>query len=236
MNTEKNTKSTSDKNDSRRMSDDNKNRISGSGKNSRMSASSGNDVKGISNSGKSGYTKDGSNGRSTNKPEMKSTQCEYHKFFVDALKDIYWAEQNLIKGLRKMSKAATSPKLAAAFDKHIAESDKQTAVIEQVFELLGEKPATKRCAAMAGLLEEADSAIADTEKNSFVRDAALIMASQKAEHYEIATYGTLAALAEYLPEKRVAKLLGRILVGEKKTDGSLTKLAEEFINEYAAVE
>lgn len=236
MNTEKNTKSTSDKNDSRRMSDDNKNRISGSGKNSRMSASSGKDVKGISNSGKSGYAKDGNNGRSTNKPEMKSTQCEYHKFFVDALKDIYWAEQNLIKGLRKMSKAATSPKLAAAFDKHIAESDKQTAVIEQVFELLGEKPATKRCAAMAGLLEEADSAIADTEKNSFVRDAALIMASQKAEHYEIATYGTLAALAEYLPEKRVAKLLGKILVGEKKTDGSLTKLAEEFINEYAAVE
>ena len=273
MNTNKNAKSTNDKNDNRtRMSNDDKGRSSSSSKITRMSANSDNDdEKTTRNSSKSNSAKDtdsksqsstsarsarmsaNSNSndkkgaqnstysgndtdRSDNKTYAKSAQSEFHKFFVDAVKDIYWAEQHLTKGLRKMSKAATSPKLAAAFDKHIAESDKQMAVIEQVFELLGEKPATKRCAAMAGLLEEAESAISDTEKNSFVRDAALIMASQKAEHYEIATYGTLAALAEYLSEKKVAKLLSKILVGEKKTDGSLTKLAEDFINECAAVE
>ena len=226
MNTEnKKTKNTSDKNGSPRMSST-KSQTTGSTKSTRISASS--------TKGETKAVRDNTNRSS--KPYTQSAQTEYHKLFVDAVKDIYWAEQQLTKGLRKMSKAATSPKLAAAFDKHIAESGKQIAVIEQVFELLGEKPATKRCAAMAGLLEEAESAISDTEKNSFVRDAALIMASQKAEHYEIATYGTLAALAEYLPEKRVASLLNKILAGEKKTDVSLTKLAEDCINEYAAAE
>ena len=89
---------------------------------------------------------------------------------------------------------------------------------------------------MAGLLEEAEEMIQDTERNSFVRDAGLILAAQKSEHYEIATYGTLKALAAYLPEKKVAKMLAKILEGEKKTDATLTCLAEDFINECAAVE
>lgn len=165
-----------------------------------------------------------------------TTQEEFHDFFVEQMKDIYWAEQHLIKGLQKMAKAATSPELRKAFEKHYTESQEQIVEVEHVFELLGEKPAAKRCAAMAGLLEEAEEMIADTERNSFVRDAGLILAAQKSEHYEIATYGTLKALAAYLPDKKIGKLLTKILADEKKTDEALTRLAEEFINECAAVE
>ena len=163
-------------------------------------------------------------------------QTEFHCFFVDQLKDIYWAEKHLKKGLKKMSKAAPSPKLRDAFEKHYNEGDKQIAELETIFGLMGEKPETKRCEAMAGLLEEADGMISDTQKNSFVRDAGLILAAQKVEHYEIATYGTLRALAAYLPEKKIRKMLETILAGEKKTDELLTRIAEEFVNECAAVE
>jgi len=165
-----------------------------------------------------------------------NTQPEFHRFFVDQLKDIYWAEKHLKKGLRKMSKAATSPKLTAAFEKHYNEGDKQIAELETIFGLMGEKPEAKRCEAMAGLLEEADGMISDTARNSFVRDAGLILAAQKVEHYEIATYGTLSALATYLPDKKIKKMLEKTLADEKKTDEALTRLAEEFVNECAAVE
>lgn len=164
------------------------------------------------------------------------TQSEFHHFFVEQLKDIYWAEKHLKKGLQKMRRAATSPRLTAAFEKHYGEGDKQIADLETIFALLGEKPEAKRCEAMAGLLQEAEEMITDTRRNSFVRDAGLILAAQKVEHYEIATYGTLRTLAAYLPEKRVQKMLEKTLAGEKKTDELLTRLAEEFINECAAVE
>lgn len=163
-------------------------------------------------------------------------QTEFHKFFVDQIKDIYWAEKHLKSGLRKMSRAATSSKLATMFDKHYKEGDKQIVQLETIFGLLGEKPEAKRCEAMAGLLEEADGMISDTQKNSFVRDAGLILAAQKVEHYEIATYGTLSALAAYLPDKKIKKTLEKMLADEKKADEALTKLAEEFVNECAAVE
>ena len=170
------------------------------------------------------------------KDDKGSAQTEFHNFFVEQLKDIYWAEKHLKKGLRKMSRAATSPKLRDVFEKHYNEGDKQITELETIFGLLGEKPETKRCEAMAGLLEEADGMISDTQKNSFVRDAGLILAAQKVEHYEIATYGTLSALAAYLPEKKVRRMLETILAGEKKTDEMLTRIAEEFVNECAAVE
>ncbi len=163
-------------------------------------------------------------------------RSEFHNFFVEQLKDIYWAEKHLKKGLQKMRRAATSPRLTAAFEKHYGEGDKQIADLETIFSLLGEKPEAKRCEAMAGLLQEAEEMITDTQRNSFVRDAGLILAAQKVEHYEIATYGTLRALAAYLPEKRVQKMLEKTLAAEKKTDELLTCLAEEFINECAAVE
>lgn len=191
--------------------------------NSKMSDSYGNDSRW--NDSKSGSPK-------------KNVSCgeDFHDFFVDQIKDIYWAEKHLKKGLEKMRRSATSPKLAAAFEKHYGDGDKQIAVLEEIFALLGEKPETKRCEAMAGLLEEADGMVTDTKRNSFVRDAGLILAAQKVEHYEIATYGTLCALAEYLPEKKIKRLIERTLAEEKKTDQLLTKLAEDFVNEYAAVE
>lgn len=172
----------------------------------------------------------------TENKKTKTTQSEFHHFFVEQLKDIYWAEKHLTKGLQKMHKAATSPKLAAAFEKHYNETDDQIDILEQVFELMGAKAEGKKCEAMAGLLEEAEEMIADTETNSFVRDAGLILAAQKVEHYEIATYGTLKALATYLPEKKVKRLLDTILRDEKKTDELLTALAEDYVNECAAVE
>ncbi len=172
----------------------------------------------------------------TTKNAGMTGQTEFHRFFVEQLKDIYWAEKHLKKGLRKMSRAATSPNLTAAFDKHYNEGDEQIVQLETIFGLLGEKPETKRCEAMAGLLQEAEEMISDTQKNSFVRDAGLILAAQKVEHYEIATYGTLKALAAYLPEKKVKRMLETILAGEKKTDEALTRMAEDFVNECAAVE
>jgi len=175
-------------------------------------------------------------GQRTAGTTRSTTEGEFHNVFVEQLKDIYWAEKHLKKGLKKMSKAATSPKLRDAFEKHYNEGDKQIAELETIFGLMGEKPETKRCEAMAGLLEEADGMISDTQKNSFVRDAGLILAAQKVEHYEIATYGTLRALAAYLPEKKIRKMLETILAGEKKTDELLTRIAEEFVNECAAVE
>ncbi|WP_304582230.1 ferritin-like domain-containing protein [uncultured Alistipes sp.] len=183
-----------------------------------------------------------SNGKTTGSGQRtagttrSTTEGEFHNFFVEQLKDIYWAEKHLKKGLKKMSRAATSPKLRDAFEKHYNEGDKQIAELETIFGLMGEKPETKRCEAMAGLLEEADGMISDTQRNSFVRDAGLILAAQKVEHYEIATYGTLNALAAYLPEKKVKKMIETILNGEKKTDEMLTCIAEEFVNECAAVE
>ena len=163
-------------------------------------------------------------------------ESDFHTFFVDELKDIYWAELHVKKGLLKMCKASTTEQLADAFTKHYNESDQQIAELESVFALLGEEPETKKCEAMAGLLKEVESIISDTKRHSFVRDAGLILAAQKVEHYEIATYGTLCALATYLPEKKVQKILDKILTGEKKTDVALTKLAESYVNECAAVE
>lgn len=181
-------------------------------------------------------------GTKTTAPAKKKSQytgdaqSDFHTFFVDELKDIYWAEQHLKKGLLKMCKASTTEQLSAAFNKYYNDSDRQIAELETIFSLLGEKPEAKKCEAMAGLLKEAESIISDTKRNSFVRDAGLILAAQKVEHYEIATYGTLCALAEYLSEKKVRKMLEKILTGEKKTDIALTKLAETFVNECAAVE
>lgn len=166
--------------------------------------------------------------------EMEDSK--FREFFIEQLKDIYWAEQHLVKGLLKMAKAATSEQLAAAFEKHARETENHVRIDEQIFEALGEEPDTKKCEAMAGLLEEAEELIADTEKESYIRDAGLIMAAQKVEHYEIAAYGTMRVFASYLGNRKVESLLTQILENEKMTDITLTKLAEEVVNEKAAVE
>jgi ferritin-like metal-binding protein YciE len=166
----------------------------------------------------------------------KMENSEFHEFFVDELKDIYWAEKHLIKALPKMKKAATSPELAAAFEKHTQETQTHIETLEQVFELLGEKATAKKCDAMAGLLEEANSIIEDTDAGTLIRDAGLILAAQKVEHYEIATYGTLRVFAANMGHTDVEALLSQTLENEKATDVALTEVAESFINEQAAAE
>jgi len=166
----------------------------------------------------------------------KMKDSEFHKFFVDELKDIYWAEKHLVKALPKMQKASTSPELASCFEKHTAETQQHIETLEQVFALLEEKAVAKKCDAMEGLIEEAKSIMEDTEKNTMVRDAGLILAAQKAEHYEIATYGTLRTLAETMGHTEVVDLLQQTLDNEKETDVALTKVAEGFVNQQASEE
>lgn len=161
---------------------------------------------------------------------------EFHEFFVDELKDIYWAEKHLVTALPKMKKAATSPELAAAFEKHLGETKTHVETLEKVFELLGEKAAAKKCDAMAGILEEANGIIEDTEKGTMIRDCGLILGAQKVEHYEIATYGGLRTLATAMGHDDVAKLLQQTLDNEKATDEALTGLAESVVNAEAVTE
>ena len=166
----------------------------------------------------------------------KMESSEFREFFIEELKDIYWAEKHLVKALPKMKKAATSPELAAAFEKHTEETETHVATLDQIFMLLDEKARAKKCDAMEGLLKEAEGVIQDTEAGTLVRDAGLILAAQKVEHYEIATYGTLVVFARTMGQSEVADLLQFTLSNEKETDAALTEVAESFVNEQAATE
>jgi len=166
--------------------------------------------------------------------EMRDS--EFFEFFIDELKDIYWAEQHLAKALPKLQDAARSPQLVAAFEKHTKETTNHISIVEKVFQLFGEKAEAKKCEAMEGLLKEADTIIDDTERDTFTRDAGLILAAQKVEHYEIATYGTLRIFAGYLDNDEAVRMLEQILENEKETDIALTGIAESYVNEKAAAE
>ena len=152
------------------------------------------------------------------------------EFFVDQLKDIYWAEKNLLKALPKMQKASTTSELQAAFEEHRNVTEEQVSRLEQAFEMMGKKAQAKKCDAMEGLIKEAESVIEETEKGSMTRDVALIVAAQKAEHYEIASYGGLVQLAKTMGKNDVAELLQLTLDEEKETDVLLTEIAENNIN------
>jgi ferritin-like metal-binding protein YciE len=151
-------------------------------------------------------------------------------YFLDSLKDIYWAEKALTKALPRMSKAATSKDLKKAFDQHLTVTERQIERLEKVFDKLGKKAQGKKCEAMEGLVKESEEIISETKDDTFTRDAALIMAAQKVEHYEIATYGGLAQLAKTMGKPGIAKLLESTLNEEKKTDVLLTKIAEGHVN------
>lgn len=166
----------------------------------------------------------------------KMENSEFHEFFVDELKDIYWAEKHLSKALPKMKKAATSPELASAFEKHTEETKTHITTLEKVFELLGEKAQAKKCDAMEGLVKEAEGIIEDTDSGTMIRDAGLILAAQKVEHYEIATYGTLVVFAQNMGHTDAAELLQSTLDNEKATDVALTEIAVSAINEPASAE
>ncbi|WP_318640140.1 YciE/YciF ferroxidase family protein [Flavobacterium ardleyense] len=163
----------------------------------------------------------------------KSAAEDLREFFVDALKDIYWAEKALTKALPKMSKNATSKKLIEALNSHLTETEGQIERLQQVFEMIGEKAVAKKCEAMAGLIKEGEEILEETEPGA-VRDAGIIAASQKIEHYEIATYGTLCAYAKTLGEIKAGKLLHESLEEEKAADKTLTEAAYNDINFDAA--
>ena len=158
------------------------------------------------------------------------------ELFVSSLKDINWAEKQLVKALKKMSKAATSEKLSAAFEQHMTQTEGHVERLAQVFETIGKKPTSKKCEAMEGLIAEAEELIEETEEGTEVRDAALIAAAQKVEHYEIATYGTLRTLAGTLGLGKAQKILQRTLDEEKETDTLLTDIAENYVNQQAGKE
>jgi ferritin-like metal-binding protein YciE len=151
---------------------------------------------------------------------------------IDQLKDIYNAEAQLTKALPKMAKAATNPELKEAFETHLAQTEEHISRLEQVFESLGEKAKGKTCAAMKGLIEEGSEVIKEDAEPS-VKDAALIAAAQRVEHYEIAAYGTVRAYAERLGQKEAVKLLDKTLKEEGETDKLLTQIAESHVNEMA---
>lgn len=165
----------------------------------------------------------------------KSSAAEgLRELFVDSLKDIYWAEKALTKALPKMAKNATSANLISAINDHLGVTQEQVTRLEQVFELVGEKAAAKKCDAMEGLIKEGEGIMEETEPGA-VRDAGIIAASQKIEHYEIATYGTLAAFARTLGEDDAVMLLEQTLAEEKEADVTLTEAAYNNINFDAAV-
>ncbi len=153
--------------------------------------------------------------------------------FVDELKDIYWAEKALTKAIPKMIKNATAPELVDALKGHLDVTTIHVTRLEEVFSSIGEKATAKKCEAMEGLIKEAEEIIEGTEVG-MVRDAGIIAAGQKVEHYEIATYGTLCSFAKTLGENDAAYLLQETLDEEIEADEKLTEIAENFINIDAA--
>lgn len=152
--------------------------------------------------------------------------------FHDTLKDIYYAERKILKALPKMARAASSPDLTAAFEKHKDETEVHVERLQQVFELLGKRPQGKTCPAIEGILEEGEE-IMEEFKDMPALDAGLISAAQAVEHYEITRYGTLRRWAEVLGMAEAAKLLGQTLDEESVTDEALTGLADASANEMA---
>jgi ferritin-like metal-binding protein YciE len=157
------------------------------------------------------------------------------ELFVHELSDIYSAEKQLTKALPKLARAAANPSLVTAFETHLEETNGQIERIDQVVELLGIRLKRIRCAAMEGLVEEGKEIIESIEQGA-LRDAALIGGAQKVEHYEIASYGTLAALAKQLGYKQALPLILETLEEEKATDQKLTLIAEQGGNQRAANE
>ena len=171
--------------------------------------------------------------KSTGKTPAKADAAKnLDDLFLDGLKDIYWAEKALKKALPKMIKNATSEELKNGMTKHLEETAEHITRLEACFAEMGEKAKAEKCDAMKGLLEEGEGIIKDTQAGA-VRDAGIIAAAQKVEHYEIATYGTLAAFAKVLGHKKSLKILVKTLEEEKKCDVLLTSIADTALNTKA---
>jgi ferritin-like metal-binding protein YciE len=163
---------------------------------------------------------------------MATTETTLETLFIDELRDIYHAERQLVRALPKLAKAATSPDLREALESHLAETEEQVSRVEQAFEMLGEAARPKPCAGMQGIVEEGSDVIKESDKGPAL-DAGIIAGAQRAEHYEIAAYGTVMAWAKALGHDDVAQLLSSSLEEEKAADKKLTELAEAGLNDAA---
>jgi len=172
--------------------------------------------------------------KSENGSEQENSQLE--KLFTDSLKDIYWAEKQLTKTLPKMKKAATTDELKSAIEEHLTQTEGHVKRLEQVFDMCGKKVQAKKCDAMEGIIKEGDSIVEETQDGSMTRDAGIIMAAQKVEHYEIATYGSLVQIAKTLGMNDAAEVLHLTLDEEKQADEKLTEVAEWHVNQAAEKE
>jgi ferritin-like metal-binding protein YciE len=164
---------------------------------------------------------------------MTARDKDLNDLFHDTLRDIYYAEKQILKALSKMAKAASSDKLRAAFEKHHDETEGQVERLEQIFELLGKPARGKTCDAIMGILDEGKE-IMEEYKGCEALDAGMLAAAQAVEHYEISRYGTLKQWAQQLGMKDAVRLLDETLQQEKKTDQALTSLADAAVNIAAA--
>jgi len=163
-------------------------------------------------------------------------ESKLQRFFVNQLKDLYWAEKKLVKTLPKLSEAATAPELKDAFTNHLQETRQHVERLEQVFAIAGEETDSVKCPAMAGIVDEGSDIIDETDDDTAQRDVGLIFAGQKAEHYEIATYGGMVELAKTLGYEDAASLLKQTLEEEKNADDLLTRIAQQSVNQRALQE
>ena len=161
-------------------------------------------------------------------PEKNESLLE--KFFLEQLKDIYYAEKKLLQAIPLLEEACTTEELKEAFSDHRYQTEKHVQRLEKVFKLMNQSPVGKKCEAIEGIIRECQSIISETQEGTMTRDAALIMAAQKVEHYEIATYGGLVQFAITMDKRNVAELLDRTLLEEEDTDCLLTDIAETYIN------
>lgn len=187
--------------------------------------------------GKSATAAASKNSKRPSEKNSTGTHEKLNELFVDGLKDIYWAEKALTKALPKMIKNVTSEELGTALTHHLEETKGQITRLEEVFASIDEKAVAKKCPAMEGLIKEAEETMEDSEEG-MMRDAGIIAAGQKVEHYEIATYGTLRAFAEILGHEEAARLLLKSLGEEKAADDKLTEVTASvvMIGEHAMEE
>ena len=165
-----------------------------------------------------------------------NSNSKLQEFFVEQLQDIYWAEKKLVKTLPKLSEAATSTELRTAFNNHLDETREHVNRLETVFSIMNRNAKATKCPAMSGIVDEGADIIDDTDEGSAQRDVGLLFAGQKAEHYEIATYGGLIELAKTLGYTQAAAILHKTLEEEKNADTLLTNIAERSVNQMALAE
>ena len=183
-------------------------------------------------SGPANQKTNGSKGASAGRSQAKNAMNDgngLRDLFEDSIKDLYWAEKALVKAIPKMAKNASSGELVRALKKHLSVTEEQVNRLEDVFDILGKTARAKKCEAMEGLIKEGESIMEETEEG-IARDAGIILAGQKIEHYEIAAYGTIRTLAELLGKIDAVELLQATLDEEKETDQKLTELALSEVN------